>query len=202
MKKVFLPLLLFAGISSADFIVITDKKTSYPHQEAYYGVYIQDTFDDYDKALYLAEDLKLREDKLNKSDYFNVYIANTDKEHLKKNILIHHTKSCLTDLKNIDYPKTFNREVFLKDIDEVIKKISTEPLYQETRCVKGGKEKKKNKCVVIDRYKKKEFPLSIRCTESIKSFSEVLPFLKKVSGEEEVGKHLKEVIVELEKFKD
>lgn len=174
------------SFSKAEYFVITKEKTGYKNERFILYLYLQDVFDDYDKALYFAEDIKMRRD-------IPYYIVNTDKETLSKNIKTSYVLACINSAKTLSYKSDFNKELFFKDLEELSKMMSLDYIVIET-CSK--KNNKKRVCKKDIRYKKEKLDSFVPAECKLNSLEELRDILKNYADIEKA----KEIVLELDKY--
>lgn len=184
-RLAFLFIFFVFGLSKAEYFVITKEKTGYKNERFILYLYLQDVFDDYDKALYFAEDIKMRKD-------IPYYIVNTDKETLAKNIKVSYVLSCISSAKNLSYPSDFDKDLFLKDLEELSKMMSLDYVVVE-KCVK---EKHKRVCKRDIRYKKEKISSFVPADCKLNSLKDLRDILDKYAETDKA----KEILVELDKY--
>lgn len=112
MKVLVLMFLVFSiALSNAKVYVVSNMK--YGHEQGYCGYYVNGVFDNYDKALFVYEDIIARGGQ--------AFVINTNRELDLLNACLH---ACAEKLLSLEYPERFNKELFIQDYKKTLKPIS------------------------------------------------------------------------------
>lgn len=121
MKKLLLLLSLIHLSFANVFVVFSYHPTGYPNEKKIGRLYLLDQFDDYHRALVLAEEVKVRTKR-------EVFIGNFKSEEDFKGWLREKNESYLASCietaikKDLSYPN-FNQALFKEDLREVLKDL-------------------------------------------------------------------------------
>lgn len=106
------------------FVVVSDFPTGYPNEKRIGRYYVLDTFDDYHRALLLAEEVKLRTKR-------DVYVGNfkTEEDFQKWLSLKNESylRACLEKALQKDYLSypNFNQKLFKEDLKDALRELKT-----------------------------------------------------------------------------
>lgn len=120
MRLAFITLLLISNIAFSKVYVISDMSFN-KDDISYCGYYTNGTFDDYDKALYVYEEIISRGG--------NAYVINVDKG---RTLNLHESclMACYNELKNFSYPSNFRKDLFIADYENLIKRSKNDVLLK------------------------------------------------------------------------
>lgn len=118
-------------------------------------------------------------------EWFILYL---DKETLSTNIKIPYVLACIKSAKSLSYPSDFNKELFLKDLEDLSKMLSLDHMVIE-KCIISKKRK------VCKKYKKEKLDSSVSAECVLNSLKDLRDALNNI----EIDK-AREIVLELDKY--